>query len=312
MFIDPFGRTVRTFQETVSEPGDLSTSWDGRDDSGEVVAPDAYIYRISAKRPSQDVTFDPSKRTGGEPVTAHSRAFKQESGQIDYVLPQPSRVRLILSQKGTGWPITTLLDWEPRTAGKQQEVWDGWDDDKVVEARNMPNIEPVMYAFSLPDNVVIVKSDKPFTHQASGSMEVKEVAHRIDGAARFLHHHALHPRQRCFNPSIELTFLNAETVDGVIQLVKTATLRLDVVKKQPYGRLAPIPRVTIFIFVDGVLIERNVDGYLPYNWELDLVKLGPGDHIVTGLLSWRDDHFGVRHVHVNVKTGIPTTQIDSP
>jgi hypothetical protein len=312
-FIDPFGEVVRTFQEKVSEPGDLRTTWDGRDDSGVVVPPDAYIYTISATRRSEDVTFDPSKRTGGEPVAAHSKVFDQKSGHIDYVLPKPSRVRFVLSQKGTGWPITTLVDWEPRASGKQRELWDGWDKDRVVDTRGMANIEPVLYAFSLPENVIIVKGDEPQGIHAHEVTKAK-VAHRIEGEARSgsKHQHALHPRQRCFDPNIELAFPNAEMVEGVVQLVKPATLRLDVAKKQPSGRLAPIPRATVFIFVDGVLIERNVEGYLPYHWNVDPVKLGPGDHIVTGLLSWRDDHFGVQHVHVKVKRGTPTTQTDSP
>jgi hypothetical protein len=312
-FIDPFGDVARTFQEKVLEPGDLRTTWDGRNDSGDIVHPEAYTYTISALRGSEQVTFDPSKRTGGKPVTAHSNTFDQESNQIDYVLPQPSRVRLIMSQKGTGWPITTLLDWEPRTAGLQQESWDGWDADKVVDARKMPNIEPVMYAFSLPENVVIVRGDKPGSKETSVDAEVTAVAYRVEGPAKsnVLHQHALHPRQRCFNPSIELSFPEAESVDGVAQITKATTLRIDISAEQPNGRVPPIRRAIVFIFVDGVLVERNVDGYLPYHWRLDPMTLGSGEHIVTGLIAWRDDHFGIRHVKVRVVTETPTTSTES-
>lgn len=312
-FIDPFGEVVRTFQEKVSEPGDLRTTWDGRDNSGELVPPDAYIYTISATRRSEDVTFDPSQRTGGEPVTAHSTAFDQESGQIDYVLPQPSRVRLILSQKGTGWPITTLLDWAPRTAGKQREVWDGWDAGKVVDARAIPNIEPVTYAFALPENVIIVKSDSPPTKQADVIPDATEVAYRIEGRRKSntMHQHALHSKRRCFNPSIEFSFPEAKRIDGVAQIAKPTILRIDVAAEQPSGRLSPIRRATVFIFVDGVLVERNVDGYLPYHWRLDPMILGSGEHTVTGLVGWRDDHFGIRHAQVIARTEIPTTPTES-
>jgi hypothetical protein len=312
-FIDPFGEVVRTFQETVSETSDLITTWDGRDDSGNVVPPEAYIYTISASRSSDEVTLDPSQRTGGEPVSAHSNVFNQKSGQIEYVLPQPSRVRLILSQKGTGWPITTLLDWEPRAAGKQQELWDGWDADKVVDAGKMPNVEPVMYAFSLPENVVIVKGDKSPTEQAQIVAGATEVAYGIEGQANSgsVHQHALHARQRCFNPRIELSFLGAQTDDGVTQIKESTTLRIDVASEQPFGRAMPIQRATVFIFVDGVLVERNTDGYLPYHWRLNPKILGSGEHIVTGLIGWRDDHFGIRHARLKVRTEIPKTPTES-
>ncbi len=57
----------------------------------------------------------------------------------------------------------------------------------------------------------------------------------------------------------------------------------------------------VFVFVDGALVERNLDGYLPYQWELDPNNLDPGEHVITALLAWPDDHFGVTHLRVIVE-----------
>lgn len=110
---------------------------------------------------------------------------------------------------------------------------------------------------------------------------------------------------RCLVPRggryIELSFPEAETEGGVWRLTERTPLRVGIASEQPPRRVAPIPRAFVFIFVDGILVERNLDGYVPYQWVLDPVELGPGEHVVTAFLGWREDHFGVRHVRVNVE-----------
>jgi hypothetical protein len=56
----------------------------------------------------------------------------------------------------------------------------------------------------------------------------------------------------------------------------------------------------VFIFVNGEMVERYLVGYVPFQWRIDPRRLGPGEHVVTGLLAWRDDHFGIAHVRVRV------------
>ncbi len=303
-FYDPFDEPIRTFSQVVEEPGDQILVWDGRDDGGRPVEPEVYVYTITATADgdSSSVVYDLRRRTGGEPVRPHSIEWNPTSGRLRYVLTKPSRVRVILSQRGTGWPVRTLIDWEPRAAGENEEMWDGWDADGVVDAKGMAELEPVFYAFSLPENVLIVKGEK---RQGVGipspDVSSKKLAHRLEPGESGAHQHALHPRARCYNPGVELSFPEAETINGSFQLRERTPLRIDISPEQPQGRVAPIPRAGIFIFVDGALVERNLDGYIPYHWVLDPAELGPGEHVVSGLLAWRDDHFGMRHIKVNVE-----------
>jgi hypothetical protein len=175
--------------------------------------------------------------------------------------------------------------------------------DGVSEARGLAGISPAFQAFSLPENVIIVEGSKPTTG-ATPNTEPSSVPHRLARADSepLIHQHALHPRQRCYSPSIELSFPEAETVDGVVQLKGPTPLRIDIAADQPQRRLPPIPRPSVFLFVDEVLVERHLDAYVPYQWILDPNRLGPGEHGVSVLLDWQDDHFGVRHLRVKVET----------
>ena len=49
------------------------------------------------------------------------------------------------------------------------------------------------------------------------------------------------------------------------------------------------------------MVERFLSGYVPFNWIIDPAKLPPGEHVIIGLVAWRDDHFGIAHVRVWVE-----------
>jgi hypothetical protein len=295
--LDPDDRVVRTIRQQVASPGAQKLSWDGRDDGGQVVPPDAYVYVISARSSSGDeVTYDLRGRTGGETVWPLETALDAQSLTTRYTLPQASRVRLIMSRQDTTLPIRTLLDWSPREAGRQEEGWDGWDAGRAIDARKTPQVVPILYAFSLPKNVVIVRG-------ASGSATPRTgdpVPSPPWPADRKPHLHARHARSRCYDPRISLSLPEAAKADAGFAISKPTLLRLGIEEEQG-GRDRPIPRVSVFIYVDGVLAERYLVGYAPFQWRLDPQRLGRGEHVVTGLMAWRDDHFGIAHVKVRVE-----------
>jgi hypothetical protein len=304
---DPFGTLVRTISREKGTAGDQSVIWDGRDDTDNQVPPEAYFYTISASatvwfKSAEEVTYDLRDRKRGSSVPLRSVEWSPDSDRLSYVLSSPSRVRVVLGRKDTGWPLGILLDWEPRAAGRHMESLSDWDIDGIVGARGFAGISPAFQAFSLPDSVIIVKGSKPTTG-ATLNVKPTNVPHRLarGGSEPLIHQHALHPRERCYSPTIELSFLGAETVEGVVHLKEPTPLRIDISTDQPQRRLSPIPRPSVFLFVDEVLVERNLDAYVPYQWVLDPSRLGPGEHWVSVLLDWQEDHFGVRHVRVKAE-----------
>ena len=86
-----------------------------------------------------------------------------------------------------------------------------------------------------------------------------------------------------------------------MRISEPTLLRFDVAPEQLPGHLAPLPRLSVFIFVDGIVVERELVGYVPYQWIVNPLRLGPGEHVISGLLAWRDDHFGIVHSKVWVE-----------
>jgi hypothetical protein len=306
---DPFGNLVRTILQENDAPGDQSVSWDGRDEGGNPVPPEAYAYTIAASSKgwfgsTTETTYDLGSRTGGQPVRVHSVEWSPDSGRISYVVPKPSRVRLVLGRKDTGWPLGIALDWEPRWAGKHTESLSDWDIDGIVEARGFDGLSPVFQAFSLPDNVVITQGSEPENPGGDSNTKAEKVPHRLarDGSESLSHQHARHPRERCFSPTFELSFPDGtEAVDGVFHLGEPTPIRVDISSEESRRRLPPIPRPAVFLYIDEVLVEKNLDGYVPYQWILEPKLLGPGEHWLSVFLSWQEDHFGVRHIRVKAK-----------
>ena len=163
----------------------------------------------------------------------------------------------------------------------------------------MSNVEPIFYAFALPENVVLVQGEHERSRQAPNA-----TPHRLSSSSeREVHHHARHPRARCYDPHIVARLPNdiEKTTEALPIISEPTPLTLDIAPEQPAGKATPIPRVSVFLYVDGILVERYLVGYVPYQWVLDPSRMVPGEHLLTALVSWRDDHFGIAHVKVHVE-----------
>ena len=299
--IDSAGQAARTFQVDVVRAGDQRVVWDGHDDSGQPVAADAYTYTITARDANgREATYDLRAQTAGEMVWAIESGYDPQSGRITYTLPQASRVRLFVIRKDTIQPVRSLLDWAVRGPGRHEETWDGWSEGRVFKMTETAQVMPVVYGYSLPRNAVIVEGTS-----------AKEVARTSRPAAppfqpasnRTVQAHALHPRARCYDPRITLSLAGTKEGDPeAIPYVRRATpLRIDFPAAQGDGRVSPQPRLSVFVFVDGTMVERCLSAYAPYQWIVDPKMLTPGEHVITALIVWRDDHLGLGHFRV--KTG---------
>jgi TolB protein len=297
-FIDSFDRVARTFNVNVAKAGDQRIVWDGRDDSGRPVAADAYVYTITARdAQGREATYDLRPQTAGEPVWALESGYDPRTGRVAYTLPQASRVRLFVIRKDTTQPVRSLLDWAVRGPGRHEEAWDGWSEGRVFKMAETTQITPVVYGFSLPRNAVIVEG----TPAGPAAPAPRSTAAPFKPASnRTVQPHALHPRARCYDPQITLSLAGAAegNAEVVPHVTRPTPLRIDFPAMQGEGRVSPQPRLSVFVFVDGVMVERCLSGYAPYQWILDPEKLAPGEHVITALIVWRDDHLGLGHSRV--------------
>jgi FlgD Ig-like domain/WD40-like Beta Propeller Repeat len=312
-FINADGGAVRTLTTPSAAAGEQQVTWDGRDDAGQFVPPDAYAYTITATAPgSTPVTYDLRDRTGGEPAWPRDTTVDAKGHRITYTLAEASRVRMMVSRSDTTLPIAVLTDWEPRQAGQREEPWDGWDPDHVINAFDGSPLTPIYYAFALPKNTVIVTGQ---ANAASGQSVPSSISRLTSpltdtshASGRSLHLHARHPRSLCYSPRLTLSWPGVATnsADGLPRVTGPTALRIEPAAVQPAGRQVPIPRLSVFVYVDGRMVERCLSGYVPYQWRLDPERFSPGAHVVTALLVWRDDHAGIAHTRVWVEPVSPS------
>ena len=82
-------------------------------------------------------------------------------GYIVYELSEAAKVRIRINIKGNAQAVVrTLIDWEERPAGLNEEVWDGKD-----SAGNPIDLENFMITVKL----------KPFAQAGSGKLNIEEI-----------------------------------------------------------------------------------------------------------------------------------------
>ncbi len=318
-FTGPDGYVVRKIKQVKTRPGEQLFRWDGKNNQGDLVAPEAYIYKLIAKRSTgEEAVYDQSNETGGETIYPQKLQLDASSGNIIYQLKKPGRVRLIMSNEVSHWPVQTLLDWVPRGKGRHTEEWNGRSTNQIVHTLTKKNMIPIMYAYSLPRNTVIVKDKRGKTkYRGRLSRDKKPLSVPLVDPAMLsrtvgekpVHFHASHPWQRCYNPEIVANLPEGiRKMKGIPVIERQIPLSFDISKQQPPGRARPIGRVSVFIFVDGKMVERLLSGYAPYQWIIDPSILSSGEHVITGLFTWRDDHFGIAHKKIWVEEYSNSTQ----
>ena len=246
--------------------------WDGRDNDGHRVPPDAYVYTIAAlptdasEKEAQPTIYDLQDRTGGELVRAKQVKWDREWGRLTYQLPKPSRVRVISGQPSTGWLCKTLLDWEPRSAGRHEERS---DDHTGMQFCDTPELESVVQAFALPRQ----RGDRQRDARGTDGSEAEAKPRQSSSPDRT--YRGLTAGFAPTRASPLVAVLRAANRDffagsregrrpGTADGADTASRHI--ASRQPVDRTTPIPRMSVFLYIDGVLVERNLDGYVPYQW----------------------------------------------
>src|SRR5258708_19266812 len=104
VIVDRDGYPVRTLAKAQAVDGSLSLGWDGRDDSGQLVADEAYSLKIDWRGAEGGDTYFPANIM--QPITAiEPRSYSRRSATLTYTLPRPSRVHI--------QPATAAID--PKT-----------------------------------------------------------------------------------------------------------------------------------------------------------------------------------------------------
>jgi hypothetical protein len=284
--------------------GDHKLIWDGRDEAGRPVPPEAYHYTLAARSADgREVVHDLTDTTGGETLNVGALGYDAKAKRVTYVLPALARVNLRVGLAEGGPLLRTLADWVPREAGQRSEPWDGKDASGVLDVGAHPGLALVGNAFSLPQNTVLVGGGEPseVTLIEPLTFEAPLRPNRAQRPRR----HGDYPAQpietrRDVTIALELGGEVPRSEDGLPIVSAAIAVRMTVPDAKEAERILAERFETTF-FLDGAYRFENESGFLPATWLFDPAGVAPGVHYLTGNLLGYEGHFGMATLAIEVR-----------
>src|SRR3990167_7172216 len=155
-FYDGRDLRVRQLQLGQLKAGSHQALWDGRDEQGKTIPPEAYVYTVVATAGNETVEHDLTDSTGGEHYVVKNITWDAAQQKLVYRLPSPSRINIRIGLEDNGPVLMTVRDWVARSCETQHERWDGWDMSHALDLSQHPRLLISGLAFTLSDNTVLV------------------------------------------------------------------------------------------------------------------------------------------------------------
>jgi hypothetical protein len=256
--VDRDGYLVRTLAKARPvTAGPVSLRWDGRDDSGEFVADEAYSFKVDWRGTGGTDSYFPAGAQVS--MTAiDARSYDRRTATLSYTLPQPSRVHV---QAGTavldattkqlvGPVMKTIVNREPRVAGTIAEHWTGYDESGAIFIPDLENFVVAIAASPLPENSV-----STFGNRKRAFVETLATRRGPSLLTRREHaeHHVGLTTADDTSPQLVIEPLNAiwSAADHTWTLGGNGPLRLRLSVQGPTAAAFRAQPATIFRFVDG-------------------------------------------------------------
>lgn len=168
----PGGRVVRTVLPwTERTAGSYSDPWDGRDDSGVVVAEGEYrailLYRVDGNVRKLDAGAGTGGRQYNPSRSRIPSSFTPLAGEplkISFTLPQASEVTAFMGLFNINTRLVTFMQRETLGKGTHVITWSGEDDNGALI--QLPPNESFLFGiwgWELPDNAIFVRSGSHIT-----------------------------------------------------------------------------------------------------------------------------------------------------
>ena len=292
---------IRTFYNLKLGQGDHQINWDGKDQDGNNVPPEAYSYTISATDGQNTVEHDYSDYTGNQEYQVKDVQWNKKQKQFEYALNKSSRVFIRIGLEKHGPLLATILNWVPRNIGKHTEKWDGMDASGVLNLSAHPKMIIDMQAYDLTKNTIlvgpkIVKSNYLLSTSLGEKIRQVKYAHKKKMLAAYqqkpetrgdyLMHLKLPDNLKMNNEGITI-------VSGILPIM------LDV--EDEYRHIAIDRRSEPVLYVDGQFAMENEVGYLPMTWRVDTSTMNEGEHYITVNLRGYEGNFGIATKKIHVK-----------
>lgn len=292
----------RLIREQPLADGAHEVKWDGRDESGDLVPPEAYHYTIKAvDEQGQQVEYDLTDISGGDSFDPEGVHWDSKTKQIQYILRKPARVNIRIGLENDGPMLRTMLNWVPRTSGVQSEIWDGMDQSGVLDLSQHPKRYIKVLAYELSQNTVIV---------GPRSNDVKLIKELPWGKIRrqpkksktkHMYNHSQQPieTRRDVKVDLQLSKQLPHAIQGEPVLTGIASVQLNVAAAD--REMLVNRRYETSFYIDGQLVWENEVGFLPMTWLFDTKNTNEGVHYVTANLYGYEGNFGIATLKVYVK-----------
>ncbi|MBI9077714.1 MAG: hypothetical protein JEZ02_20095 [Desulfatibacillum sp.] len=297
----PDYQVVRLLMDDIARPAGTNTlQWDGRDDKGNMVPDEAYLFSLQAKDNAGNLfAYDPTSFSGGgkADIRVESMTPMPEGYEIRFSVQTPSRVSMRAGIHN-GPLFATIVNWAPYDKGAHTLYWNGMDTTGTLRAMDQDGAILLPQGFQLPENSIIVNGGNQDYIAYSKALEALQTT--TTGVA-----------------VITVSTVRKSSLERTTQGVSTSFLvsrarhnapRFEV--KDPTGsplastrKTAAIPvsnhypltmevnaedvedfyegRYEIVVFVDNQRFDEEESAQTPYTYVLDTTSLENGIHQVT-------------------------------
>ena len=276
--------------------GEHTLTWSGKDKHNRLVPPEAYYYTLAATDANgKQVTHDLTDKTGGDTVLSASTKYNSAKKQIEYALPKTSRVFIRVGLEG-GNVYGTVVNGHIRKAGKQTQVWDGWEQSHTINLGKHPKLKIYVEGIQLSDNAIIIE-DNQATFPTYLSYKQNEIIRRVKGAKPITaNYHVNHEREKCHDFPVTLSLPKnlKKDKDGLPIINGKTPLTMDL--SNEYITMLESQRFEVVYYLNNQLLYENEISYAPYNWIWDPKTLAGGVHYMTAVVIGYSGHYGIATV----------------
>ena len=271
--------------EEIGRGGVNKVVWDGRDLEGRVVPDEAYFFTIEVRDYQRNsAVYDPTTFSGGTyfgpPVQ-----FDKSNGILSYQLAKDSRVRIRAGISG-GPLLKTIVNWGPRLAGQNEEVWDGKDESGNIHVVNQKNYRLMVEAVSLPENSILTIGNTgyeffKYRNDIAPDRPKKIKRPLFQDPKTGMRQRFSRPILQALEPRfhMELPRSPDKNEDGLP--VVSGKVPLKIYLDERIKRYVTEQRYEVIYFVDFAFITEIEEGYSPGTWVWDSSRVINGEHILT-------------------------------
>jgi len=281
--------------------------WDGRDDEKIIVPDEAYIPVVKLlheENNDENYEYDPRKISGGEEINIYPQASAK--GQISFQLDQPSRVLARAGVK-SGPMMNSILNWEVRGKGRNVVLWNGYDQDGLVNLFQKDNLALLLTGFELPKHAILThgnqsQSYSEWRQSKAWSSELPDLSEAIfERQSRRLSRHYYLPRSVDIDPRVSLTIVDdlPQNKQGVPIVTGPILLKVGMHDEDRWAMQQSLFEVSFF--VDYEFLSEEEQGYVPLTWRWNPGSLAPGIHIVTVNVSGFNGQVGVKSLQIEIQ-----------